>query len=84
VFWNSGDEQYIPEPLKPYTYYNLSSEEGYQKLWRRLSGIKKSMLTTYLLILLDLVVLNDSMSLKQRVFTLFFCGNEYAICTKML
>lgn len=41
VFWNSGDEQYIPEPLKPYTYYNLSSEEGYQKLWRRLSGIKK-------------------------------------------
>jgi hypothetical protein len=43
-----------------------------------------TMLTTYLLILLDLVVLNDSMSLKQRVFTLFFCGNEYAICTKML
>lgn len=46
--------------------------------------IMYSMLTTYLLILLDLVVLNDSMSLKQRVFTLFFCGNEYAICTKIL
>ena len=47
-------------------------------------AIPGSMLTTYLLILLDLVVLNDSMSLKQRVFTLFFCGNKYAICTKML
>ena len=47
-------------------------------------AVAVSMLTTYLLILLDLVVLNDSMSLKQRVFTLFFCGNEYAICTKML
>ena len=41
VFWNSGDEQYILDPLKPYTYYNLSSEEGYQKLWRRLAGVKK-------------------------------------------
>ena len=31
-------------------------------------ALEESMLTTYLLILLDLVVLNDSMSLKQRVW----------------
>lgn len=41
VFWNDGDDEHILIPLKPYTYYNLSTEDGYKALWRRLLGIKK-------------------------------------------
>lgn len=41
IFWNDEDEDFILTPLKPYTYYNLSDEEGYKALWRRLLGVKK-------------------------------------------
>lgn len=41
VFWNDGDEKHILTPLKPYTYYKLSTEEGYKALWKRILGMKK-------------------------------------------
>lgn len=41
VFWNKDDEKYILTPLKPYTYYNIGTDNGYKDLWRRLLGIKK-------------------------------------------
>ena len=41
VIWNRKDEQYILTPLKPYTHYNIGSDEGYQGLWRHILGIPK-------------------------------------------
>lgn len=41
VFWNEGDEKYILTPLKPYTYYNIGTQEGYEGLWRHILNISK-------------------------------------------
>lgn len=40
AFLNDDDQQYIPTPLKSFTYYNLSDEEQYNKLYWRLRGVK--------------------------------------------
>ncbi len=42
AFFNSDDQQYIPIPLKPYAFYNLSDEKQYEKLYWRLRGITNS------------------------------------------
>ena len=39
AFFNDNDQQYIPVPLKSYTYYNLSEEAQYLKLYWRLRGV---------------------------------------------
>lgn len=41
VFWNKGDDKYIPTPIRAYTHYNIGTENGYQDLWKRLLGISK-------------------------------------------
>lgn len=41
VFWNKGEDQFIPIPIKGYTHYNIGTEDGYKDLWRRLLGIPK-------------------------------------------
>lgn len=37
AFFESGEEKYIPEPLRGFTYYNITEE--YTKLYNRLRGI---------------------------------------------
>lgn len=39
AFFEENDQQFIPLPLKPYTFYNLSDESQYQKLYWRFRGI---------------------------------------------
>ncbi len=41
VIWNQGDEQFILTPIKPYTHYNIGTEDGYQGLWRHILNIPK-------------------------------------------
>lgn len=41
VFWNDGDERFILTPLRPYTYYNIGTQEGYEGLWRHILNIPK-------------------------------------------
>lgn len=41
VFWNEDEKQYVLQPLKPYTHYNIGTEEGYQGLWRHILNIPK-------------------------------------------
>ena len=38
VFFVHSDMQFIPRPLQPTTYYNVSGENGYDLLYRRLTG----------------------------------------------
>lgn len=38
VVFNSSDESFIPTPLKGSSYYRIDSQEGYGKLYRRLTG----------------------------------------------
>lgn len=38
VVFSVEDEQHIPVPLRSFTCYNLSSVDGYQKLYRRLTS----------------------------------------------
>lgn len=42
VFFNNVDEQYILTPLKPFTFYNIGNEIGFDKLYWRLRGITKA------------------------------------------
>lgn len=42
VFFNEGDDQYILTPLKPFTYYDLSKDDQYDKLYWRLRGVSKN------------------------------------------
>lgn len=42
VFFNEGDSDYIPTPLKPFTYYNIGTQAGYEKLYWRLRGVTKT------------------------------------------
>lgn len=42
VFFDSKDEQYILTPLKPFTYYNIGTNEGYNKLYWRLRGVSST------------------------------------------
>lgn len=42
VFFNDEDVQYIPTPIKQFTYYNVGTSAGYEKLYWRLRGIKKT------------------------------------------
>lgn len=39
VFFSEGDDQYIPTPLKSFTYYNISNKEQYDNLYWRLRGV---------------------------------------------
>lgn len=39
IFFEEDDEQYILTPLKAYTYYNVSIDEQYDKLYWRLRGV---------------------------------------------
>lgn len=41
AFFDENDAKYIPTPLKPYTYYNISDEEQYDKLYWRLRGVSQ-------------------------------------------
>lgn len=42
AFFDDDDQQYIPTPLKPYTYYNLSDEKQYERLYWRFRGVTNS------------------------------------------
>ena len=42
VFFEDGEEQYIPTPIKSFTFYNIGTEEGYDKLYWRLRGVQKT------------------------------------------
>lgn len=42
VFFEAGEEQYIPTPIKSFTYYNVGTSEGYNKLYWRLRGVNKT------------------------------------------
>ena len=42
VFFNEGDSDYIPTPLKHFTYYNIGTQAGYEKLYWRLRGVTKT------------------------------------------
>lgn len=42
VFFEAGEEQYIPTPIKSFTYYNIGTSEGYNKLYWRLRGVNKT------------------------------------------
>lgn len=41
VIWNEEDDQYILLPLRPYTHYNIGTDEGYEGLKRQIKGIPK-------------------------------------------
>ncbi|MCP3964218.1 MAG: ATP-binding protein [bacterium] len=38
VFWAAEDAGYVPRPLRHTTYYRLDGEEGYEKLYARLTA----------------------------------------------
>ena len=40
ILFEAADSEYIPTPLKPYTYYNVGEEKSLKKLVNRLHGIK--------------------------------------------
>lgn len=42
VFFSKDENQYIPLPLKSFTYYMLSDDEQYNSLYWRLRGIRKN------------------------------------------
>lgn len=42
VFFDSENEQYIPTPIKGFTYYNIGEKDGYDKLYWRLRGVTKN------------------------------------------
>lgn len=42
VFFEKSEEQYIPKPIKSFTYYNIGSGNGYEKLYWRLRGVQKT------------------------------------------
>lgn len=37
IYFESGDIKHIPVPLQPTTYYDVSTDEGYERLYRRLT-----------------------------------------------
>lgn len=42
VFYDDNDIQYILTPIKPFTYYNIGTKDGYEKLYWRLRGITQT------------------------------------------
>ena len=42
IFLENNEKDYIPTPLKPFTYYNVSQEAEYTKLYWRLRGVVKN------------------------------------------
>ena len=42
IIFLSADKEYIPKPLRAFTYYDLSKNNGYEKLFRRLSNQSKA------------------------------------------
>lgn len=42
AFLDGDDNQYVPLPLKPYTYYDLSDSSQYDKLYWRFRGVTNS------------------------------------------
>lgn len=42
VLFDQKDEQYILTPLKPFTHYNVGSNDGFDKLYWRLRGISRN------------------------------------------
>lgn len=42
VYFYKEEEQYILTPLKPFTFYSVGDEEGFEKLYWRLRGVTKN------------------------------------------
>lgn len=42
IFFEEGEQQYIPTPIKSFTFYNVGTDEGYNKLYWRLRGVQKT------------------------------------------
>ena len=42
AFFTEEDQQYIPTPLRPYTFYNLLDEKQYERLYWRFRGVNHS------------------------------------------
>ena len=42
IFFDADEEQYILTPLKSFTYYNVGTKDGFDKLYWRLRGITKT------------------------------------------
>jgi len=42
IYFDKEDEKYILTPLKPFTFYNVGEQEGFDKLYWRLRGVTKS------------------------------------------
>jgi len=42
VYFNADDEQYILTPLKPFTFYNIGEQNGFDNLYWRLRGVTKT------------------------------------------
>ncbi len=42
IFFENGEEQFIPMPIKGFTYYNIGDDRGYDDLYWRLRGIHKT------------------------------------------
>lgn len=42
VFFDENDIQYILTPLKSYTFYNIGTKDGYEKLYWRLCGVNQA------------------------------------------
>ncbi len=42
IFFEKGEEEFIPTPIKSFTYYNIGAEEGYNNLYWRLRGVQKT------------------------------------------
>lgn len=43
VLFKDGKPEHVPKPLKSLTYYRVDTEEGYEDLYRRLTGQPKTM-----------------------------------------
>lgn len=42
IFFEKGEEEFIPTPIKSFTYYNIGADEGYNNLYWRLRGVQKT------------------------------------------
>ena len=42
IFFEKGEEEFIPTPIKSFTYYNIGADEGYNNLYWRLRGAQKT------------------------------------------
>ncbi|MBD8998785.1 MAG: TIR domain-containing protein [Lactobacillus ruminis] len=42
IFFEKGEEEFIPTPIKSFTYYNIGADEGYNNLYWKLRGVQKT------------------------------------------